>query len=166
MGGFSQKKKFRAIKEAARAHLTSHRPDLVITGMAVGWDQWIANICIEENIPFVAALPCEGQENKWPPKAQQHYAWLLSRAAKIVQVDREPGYISNIVRPGVYHPTKMITRNHWMIDQIQNGDILFSLWDGRTKGGTYATIDYFVGGGPGHPRHINLVPSDFDDVPF
>ena len=172
MGGFSQKNRFREIKQWQHRKFQELSPDLVTTGMAIGWDQWAAENCIDLNIPFQAALPFEGQENRWPPKTQQHYHWLVSKATRVVYVDREEGYVSREASPGVYHVTKMFTRNQWMVDQLEAGDYLLSLWNGVCKGGTYATIKYFKQVLPvilvdrQRQIHINVKPQDFDDVPF
>ena len=102
-------------------------PEKVISGMALGGDQWAANIAIKFNIPFIAAIPFEGQEKAWPEASQKTYHRLLSKAAKKV-----------IVCEGEYARNKMQVRNEWMVN---NSDILIGIWDG-TPGGTGNCINY------------------------
>lgn len=67
------------------------RPEKAISGMALGVDQWAANICVKLNIPFIAAVPFEGQENIWPAESKRIYQLLLNKAAEKVIVS-EGGY--------------------------------------------------------------------------
>jgi uncharacterized phage-like protein YoqJ len=103
------------------------KPDKVISGMALGVDQWAAFVAIKLGIPFIAAIPFEGQEKKWPLASQTAYNTLIQKACDIVVVC-EPGYAAY----------KMQLRNKWMVDQC---DILLGVYDGTT-GGTYNCIEY------------------------
>lgn len=109
------------------ATLRELNPDQVISGMALGIDQWAANIAIKLNIPFIAAIPFEGQERKWPVASQKTFNALLKKAAG-----------QTIVCPGSYSPDKMQIRNQWMVDRC---DILIAIWDG-SKGGTGNCVQY------------------------
>lgn len=51
-------------------------PDKVISGMALGVDQIAAYIAYKLKIPFIAAVPFEGQEKAWPFKSQHIYKIL------------------------------------------------------------------------------------------
>lgn len=103
------------------------KPEKAITGMALGIDQWAANICIKLGIPFVAAIPFLGQEKAWPEKSQKTYRALLKKAAEQV-----------IVCEGSYAPAKMQIRNEWMVDHC---DTLIAVWDG-SSGGTGNCVRY------------------------
>jgi uncharacterized phage-like protein YoqJ len=103
------------------------KPEKVITGMALGVDQWAAMIAYKLGIPFLAAIPFENQESKWPEKSQKTYRLLRKLAAEEV-----------IVSEGGYSIDKMQTRNVWMVD---NSDKLIAVWDG-TKGGTGNCVEY------------------------
>ena len=142
--------------------MTHYKPDIVYTGMALGFDQWVAEICIEENIDFIAALPFQLQESKWPPKAQQHYHWLLSKAAECRYVDREMGYILEHIAPDIYHPKKMLMRNQWLVDQlIRSYDTLLALYDkSNRQSGTAPCIRYKDRSSP-HSRCHTIDPSRF-----
>lgn len=104
-----------------------YKPDGVIVGMALGVDQWAAELCLTMGIPFHAAIPFEGQESRWPGSSQAKYHWLLSRAAS-----------KHIICEGGYHPAKMHTRNAWMVD---HSGLLVAAWNG-TDGGTAACVGY------------------------
>lgn len=98
-----------------------------ISGMALGVDQYAANVCVQLGIPFVAAVPFIGQEKMWPAQSQKLYNSLLKKASEVV-----------IVSEGGYSPAKMQVRNEWMVD---NSDQVIAVWDG-TPGGTANCVAY------------------------
>lgn len=101
----------------------------IISGMALGVDQWVAEYAIDRGIPLHAYIPFLGQDLAWPEPAQLFYAKLLNRATSI-----------RVVSPGGYAPWKMQVRNQMMVDACS---ILIAVWDGTT-GGTKNCIDYAV----------------------
>lgn len=103
------------------------KPEKIISGMALGVDQWAANIAVKLGIPFLAAVPFEGQEGAWPEVSQKVFHKLLDKAAEVV-----------IVSPGGYAAPKMQIRNEWMVDHC---DKLIAVWDG-TPGGTGNCVTY------------------------
>jgi uncharacterized phage-like protein YoqJ len=103
------------------------KPEKCISGMALGFDSYAANVCIKLEIPFVAAIPFIGQEKAWPESSQKTYQKLLSKASEKV-----------IVSEGGYSAEKMQLRNQWMCD---HADIVIACWD-KTPGGTKNCIDY------------------------
>ena len=62
------------------------QPEECISGMALGIDQWAAHICIRLGIPFIAAIPFEGQEKAWPKQSQSIYKLLLAKAKSVTVV--------------------------------------------------------------------------------
>lgn len=102
-------------------------PDEAISGMAMGFDQWAAVICLREGIPLTAAIPFKGQEKLWLKSSQEQYNKILVKCNNI-----------HIVCEGGYAAWKMQHRNKWMVD---NCDILIACWDG-TSGGTENCIQY------------------------
>jgi len=108
------------------------RPDRVITGMALGWDQAIARACVDLGIPFTAAVPFQGQEDKWPDTAQAEWCRLLNFATEV-----------QVVSAGGYGPWKMHARNQWMVDRC---DSLLALYGGKS-GGTRQCVEYAQGKG-------------------
>jgi len=107
--------------------LTKLRPDKVISGMALGFDQALALAAIKLHIPFIAAVPHDGQESIWPESAQRKYKFILDRAETVA-----------VICPGEYAREKMQKRNEWMVD---NADLVLALWNGQ-PGGTANCINY------------------------
>lgn len=100
-----------------------------ITGMALGIDTLYAKICLQLGIPYIAAIPFNGQHLKWPFKSRETYLYLLSKAAEVVNVSGDDKY----------KPQYMHQRNHWIVDNV---DKLISVWDGSKDGGTYECTEY------------------------
>ena len=126
LGGYLDHAKDK-LRHVAKEMLCSHNPSLVLTGMALGLDQAVAEACCELWIPFVACVPFEGQESAWPQGSQRRYRGLLAAAKQVV-----------IVSPGGYSADKMQVRNEYMVDNCQ---YLVALWDG-TSGGTGNCVEY------------------------
>lgn len=103
------------------------QPTKVISGMALGVDQWAAYIAYKMGIPFLAAIPFEKQDAKWPAQSKATYNRLRKLASEEV-----------IVSPGGYSNEKMQLRNEWMVNSC---DKLIGVWDGST-GGTGNCINY------------------------
>jgi len=111
--------------------LREEKPDRVITGMALGFDQWLAMICVKLGIPFIAAVPFPGQESKWPEDSQRIYKLLLKKADDIVMVNDAP-----------FAAKKLQLRNEWMVDQLADPeDRLIAVFDG-SEGGTGNCVKY------------------------
>lgn len=102
-------------------------PTLVVTGMALGWDQAVAHACATAGLPFIAAVPFKGQDEKWPPKSRKYYYWLLNQAREV-----------RTVSEGGYSVQKLHARNRWM---VENADSLLALWNG-SEGGTAGCVRY------------------------
>lgn len=117
----------RALGAVAVQHLHYNRPDSVISGMALGWDQAVAGACVTLRIPFIAAVPFEGQEKRWPVEAQERYWRLLGQAERVEVVSEYPG------------AKAMDLRNRWMVD---NAEEMLALWNGDLIGGTANCIRY------------------------
>jgi uncharacterized phage-like protein YoqJ len=128
LGGYSEPN---PIKARVRIWLAEQflqlTPARCILGMALGVDQWAAEICAETDIPFVAAVPFKGQESKWPAVSQRAYRALLTHAASVV-----------VVSPFGYTPTAMQARNEWMVDRC---DALLAVWN-DSPGGTANCVRY------------------------
>jgi uncharacterized phage-like protein YoqJ len=128
LGGYKDVNPIRdAIKARIKEKLIELKPDAVISGMALGVDQWAVEVCLELGIPFIAAVPFEGQEKMWPHKSKLYYHELLKQANEI-----------EIISEGGYAPWKMQIRNEWMIDKC---DVLIAVYDG-TEGGTHNAFTY------------------------
>ncbi len=128
LGGYSTSV-YRRLREFAKIELQIIRPSIVLTGMALGWDQAVADACVDLDISFKACVPFKGQEARWPEESQTHYHELLAVASEVV-------YVS----PIGYAVWKMQVRNKYMVD---NSEQLLALWDG-SKGGTANCVEYAV----------------------
>lgn len=126
LGGYSPEVANR-LRLLAHRYLVDNRPEFVISGMALGWDQAVAVAALLAGIPFVAAIPFRGQESRWPEHSQRAYHELLAQAVKVVDTGG-PGY-------AVW---KMQKRNEWMVDRASK---LVALWDG-SEGGTANCLAY------------------------
>lgn len=111
----------------AKDWLTAYKPDSIISGGALGWDQALAWAAHYTYIPFTLALPFSDFWSKWPAKSQDELELLVSLADKVVYVCEEG-----------YAPYKMQKRNEWMVD---NSDGVLALWNG-SSGGTGNCIKY------------------------
>ena len=108
----------------------------VVTGMALGTDQMFAAHAIrlaasEEfkgTLTVEAAVPCKGQEKQWPEASQHIYNVLLSGCDSVTFVS-DKGYT----------PKAMQDRNEYMVDKA---NVLLSVYDGQSSGGTKNCIDY------------------------
>lgn len=126
LGGYGKAIEAR-LQAFARGYLGVARPTKTISGMALGWDMAFAKASLDLNIPFIAAVPFEGQESMWPAESQREFNNLLARAIAV-----------NVVSPGGYSGAKMQVRNEWMVDNCTR---VAALWDG-SPGGTGNCIRY------------------------
>lgn len=116
----------------AKKVIAKLQPKVVITGMAVGWDQEIAKACLSLGVPYIAAVPFEGQEKLWPKAVQREYFRLLENACRLEYVC-EPPFVAY----------KMHVRNKWMVDYaLKENGCIASLWNGKEEGGTFSCLQY------------------------
>jgi len=108
-----------------------------ISGMALGIDQAFVDFltttyqrCARTkaySLKVTAAVPCRGQELKWPIRSREEYHRLLALCNNV-------HYVTN----GSFTPSCMEERNRWMVD---NSDAVIAVWDGKS-GGTANCIRY------------------------
>lgn len=127
IGGFGENPLRGKVRQKMREFFVEHKPSLVLTGMALGVDQWAAELAISLKIPFHAYVPFQGQEAKWPLDQQAYYGRLLQAAGKVI-------YCTN---PG-YATWKMQRRNELLVDACGH---LLAVFDG-SPGGTANCIVY------------------------
>lgn len=121
------------IEENITLFINKYKPNDIISGMALGFDQILAIVAIKHKIRLRAAIPFEGQELAWPVSSQQLYKKILTHVA---EKDKIPLFGKG------YAPWKMQKRNEWMVDQLVNSDdLLLGCYDG-THGGTQNCIMY------------------------
>lgn len=126
LGGYTPAAYDKVLSVAMKA-IIDHQPDDIISGMALGWDQALAEAAYLLDVPFSAYIPFEGQESKWPTASRRFYRNLIAQAQKIV-----------VCSPGGYDVRKMQIRNARMVDDCS---YIFALWNG-TPGGTGNCIEY------------------------
>lgn len=127
LGGYGPSVLQNKIRDLISLVISNSKATTVISGMALGVDQWAAEEAVKLGVPFIAAVPCEGQDSRWPQASQSHYHDLLAKAQKVV-----------VVSPGPYAGWKMQKRNEWMVDQC---DALVAVFDG-SDGGTANCVAY------------------------
>jgi len=115
------------VLQIATEYLAETKPELVISGMAQGWDMALAQAAIRFEIPFHAYVPFIGQEQVWPQATRLYYQELLKRADKV-----------KVCSEGGFSTKAMIIRNQAMVDDC---DHLVALWNG-SPGGTCNCIRY------------------------
>lgn len=105
-----------------------------ISGMAVGVDLWAAEIVVdlkraypEDTIRLFAAIPFEGQANKWSSEYRERYYETLAKA------DGETTLYAH------YNEGCTFERNRYMVDHSAH---MIAVYNGEKKGGTKYTVDY------------------------
>lgn len=126
LGGYAPAA-YRRLVTLAEAYLRLTKPEGIITGMALGWDQAWADAGLNLGIPVHAAVPFAGQESRWPLESQANFKRILALCASVT-----------VVCQGAYSASKMQIRNQWMVDKA---DRVCALWDG-TSGGTANCVSY------------------------
>jgi hypothetical protein len=98
----------------------------VRTGMALGFDQAVARICIDLRIPFRAYVPFPTYYAKWPLPSRTAYHDILRSASKVIYAHKR------------YTPKAYKHRNHML---VCGSDRLLHLFDGQPDGGTFHAIN-------------------------
>ena len=102
------------------------------TGMALGTDQWCAEIVLDmkrqyPNVRLNAVLPCETQASKWSPEQRERHFNTLADCDDVITLNTR------------YTPDCMLERNRYMVDHAA---YLLAVYDGGNKGGTAYTVRY------------------------
>lgn len=115
------------IKKKINDILDIYEPNMLISGMALGVDMLFAEMAIERDLDLLAAIPCNGQDSRWPQKSKNRYNKILSyKNCKKVVIAKS------------YSPWVMQQRNKYMID---NCDVLIAVWNG-SSGGTCNAVQH------------------------
>lgn len=129
LGGYQAIENFKTIRRHMRDFLEG-APEgelTLISGGALGIDQFWIEVGLHLKLRVVAALPFEGYDAKWPVASRSKYEKLLAQCYQVLYIS-EPGY----------HPAKLQKRNEWVVDNCDTL-VAYSL-DG--SGGTQNCIDY------------------------
>jgi len=116
------------VRDWLNNRISELQPTLIITGMALGFDTWLAKEALRQEIPFIAAVPFQDQDARWHKLRQTEYRNLLKQAQEVRVVSR-----------GSYAAWKFQKRNEWMVDRA---DLVLAAWDGRPVGGTANCVAY------------------------
>lgn len=110
------------------------RPKEVISGLARGFDLWLAWAAVEAEVPLIGACPYPTQSKgpEWTPDEQQEWHALVKYHAETHVLSS-----SYWERDG---DNALHARNRWMVDRCTH---LTSFWQG-TRGGTANANDYAV----------------------
>lgn len=132
LGGYAPNPTHLALYDLLHRGFRHHRPEKVLTGMALGTDQIAARAARALGIPYVAVLPFLGQESQWPSPSRAEYRDLLAGAAAV-----------EVVCDGGFDQAAFQRRNEWLVNQLQHwkGDFLLAVWDGSPSG-TSKTMSY------------------------
>ncbi len=126
--------------DLAKVALVKYNPTEVISGVALGWDQALAEAAIQLEIPVDVYIPFVGMESRWPESSQERYRDILeSEGVKMILLDR-----------GGYSPRKLFARNEAMVSAA---DCVLALWDGKPGSGTAHAVQHALKSGK---RVINL----------
>jgi uncharacterized phage-like protein YoqJ len=130
LGGYNDAtNRSKAIKMKMKEIFLDSKPVCVVSGMALGIDQWAAEVALDLGIKVLALVPCKGQDCKWPFPSQKKYAELLER---ITIAGGSVEYVSK----ETYDLKCMHDRNQKIVDYSTQ---LLAIWDG-SWGGTGSCV--------------------------
>ena len=85
LGGYQiPNPKYNQISWKLKEILEELKPECCMSGMALGYDQILANVCSYLSIPWLAAVPFIDQEKAWPKEAQNTYHRLLNKLKRLL----------------------------------------------------------------------------------
>jgi uncharacterized phage-like protein YoqJ len=116
------------LKKDLKQKLLEFNVRTVISGMAIGWDTWIAQEALSLDIPVHAYVPFRGQEKAWPSDSRKMYEDILVCSEKVIYVNEE------------YSAGAFLERDRAMVD---NSEHVFALLNpASNSGGTFYTVNY------------------------
>jgi len=101
-------------------------PVIIRTGMAIGWDTWLAEEALNQELEVHAFVPFPGQESRWPSHSQERYRKILDKTANVEYSADE------------YHRSVFFDRDIAMITGIDK--VVALLNPEATSGGTFYTV--------------------------
>ena len=127
---FSQREFIQERLTSAISEAYDHGIRNFISGFALGIDLMAAQLvqslkCNLPGISMTAAIPFEGQAERYNIYDKRVYRRLLELADKV------------IVLSDCYYPRCFLDRDEFM---VENASYLIAYYDGREKGGTYYTV--------------------------
>lgn len=104
-------------------------PEVVYLGMSLGVEQWAADLCAFNDIPFIACIPFNGFDSRWPSSSRAAYSKLLSKAKSVVVTSNT----------SEYSPKLFKVRNRYM---ALEADRVWAVWNG-SEGNTLSCMSMF-----------------------
>ncbi len=104
-------------------------PEKIISGMAIGFDFLACEVALKLKIPYLAAVPFQGQELFWPRETQNYYRKLLDQAESI-----------EIVNRGCFANWKFQARNEYIVNHCHH--LVALLRSSVQFGGTVNCVSY------------------------
>jgi uncharacterized phage-like protein YoqJ len=100
----------------------------VISGAAIGYDTWLAQVAIELNLKLHCYIPFVGQEERWPKQSRKEYQRLVDNAYAVHYISTD------------YSDEAFLKRDREMVNDAH---LVLALWNPKiTQGGTYYTVKY------------------------
>lgn len=123
---------WQAIITRVKRIIIKNNVEVVITGMALGFDTALALAVLElkdegNPVELWAYVPCKNQEKMWIKESQELYQSILQRCDKIKIISE------------VYTRECMLERNKRMVD---DSGAVIALYNGKAHGGTYHCVNY------------------------
>lgn len=104
------------------------QPEKVISGIALGFDIWLAEAAIYLKIPLVAYIPYKGQGDNWPIQSRNRRSRILEQADSIK------------IFSETYKKECFMIRNKAMVD---DSEIILALLNTQSiYTGTFSTVKY------------------------
>ncbi|MCL2392873.1 MAG: DUF1273 domain-containing protein [Oscillospiraceae bacterium] len=102
------------------------------SGMALGVDQWAAEIVLEmkkthSNLRLIAVRPCETQADRWSANQRERHYNTLAHCDVVYTLQTK------------YTRSCIFERNKYLVDRAK---YLLAVYDGRSNGGTAYTVRY------------------------
>ena len=116
------------------------------SGMALGVDQWAAEIVLDlkkthPHIRLIAVRPCETQADRWSDKQRERHFNTLALCDDVVTLQKK------------YTPSCLFKRNEYLVNHAK---YLLAVYDGCPKGGTAHAVNY----ARQHDRWIRIIHPD------
>lgn len=116
------------LKDRTAAKLVELGATEIISGAAIGWDTWLAQVALELNLKLHMYIPFVGQEKKWPTASRKEYERLVERAFAVHYISAD------------YSTEAFLKRDREMVNDAH---LILALWNPEvTEGGTYYTVNY------------------------
>ena len=111
-----------------------------VTGMCVGVDMWAAAEAVAlrrryGDVRLIAAVPFEGQEERWPAALKAEYHRLLAACDEVQVLFERPTTSESAA--DCYR-----RRNRWMVDRTDGVLAVYDMERAELRSGTAATVRY------------------------